>query len=139
MIVAVDFDGTCVTHAYPAIGKDIGAAPVLRRLADEGHEIVLWTMRSGRELSEAVGWFRGRGIPLLGVNENPNQQSWTKSPKACANIYIDDAALGCPLRVDAALSDRPFADWGRVEILLRAMMAGEKPMGHTTIAERRAE
>jgi predicted mannosyl-3-phosphoglycerate phosphatase (HAD superfamily) len=46
MIIAVDFDGTCVTHEYPRIGRDIGAAPVLKRLTDAGHKLILWTMRS---------------------------------------------------------------------------------------------
>lgn len=32
-IIAVDFDGTVVTHAYPHIGNDIGAVPVLRELS----------------------------------------------------------------------------------------------------------
>lgn len=31
MIIAIDFDGTCVTHEFPKIGKDIGAAPAFRR------------------------------------------------------------------------------------------------------------
>ena len=47
MIIAIDFDGTCVTHEYPYIGKDIGAVPVLQRLVKAGHELILWTMRSG--------------------------------------------------------------------------------------------
>lgn len=29
MIIAVDFDGTCVTHEFPKVGEEIGAAPVL--------------------------------------------------------------------------------------------------------------
>lgn len=44
MYIAVDFDGTCVTHAYPQIGKEIGAAPVLRYLAQK-HMLILFTMR----------------------------------------------------------------------------------------------
>lgn len=34
MVIAVDFDGTCVTHEFPKIGKDIGAIPVLRKLVE---------------------------------------------------------------------------------------------------------
>jgi len=45
MIIAIDFDGTCVTHAYPKIGKDIGAVPVLKQLVQYGHQLILWTMR----------------------------------------------------------------------------------------------
>lgn len=115
MIIAIDFDGTCVTHEYPKIGKDIGAVPVLRALARE-HSLILWTMRSGKELSEAVEWLTTRGIALFGINNNPGQASWTKSPKAYANLYIDDAALGCPLVRGAG--DRPFVNWDRVGRML---------------------
>lgn len=34
MIIAVDFDGTCVSHEYPNIGKNIGAALVLKALVN---------------------------------------------------------------------------------------------------------
>lgn len=42
MIIAVDFDGTCVTHEFPRVG----AAEVLKELTDKGHKIILFTMRS---------------------------------------------------------------------------------------------
>lgn len=32
MFIAVDFDGTCVANEYPNIGREIGAAEVLRGL-----------------------------------------------------------------------------------------------------------
>jgi predicted mannosyl-3-phosphoglycerate phosphatase (HAD superfamily) len=74
-VIAVDFDGTCVTHEYPHIGKDIGAVPVLKSFVEAGHRLILYTMRSGKELDEAVDWFKRNGIPLSGVNENPSQKS----------------------------------------------------------------
>lgn len=117
-IVAVDFDGTCVTHAYPDVGRDIGAEPVLKRLVESGSELILWTMRSGRELKQAEKWFADRGIPLYGVQKNPQQHTWTTSPKAHATLYIDDAALGCPLRPGQTPGERPFVDWLLVEALL---------------------
>jgi conserved hypothetical protein len=46
MIIAVDFDGTCVTHEFPRVGEEIGAAEVLKELTDKGHKIILFTMRS---------------------------------------------------------------------------------------------
>lgn len=39
MIIAVDFDGTCVTHEFPEVGKDIGAVPVLKELVEKGMQI----------------------------------------------------------------------------------------------------
>ena len=59
------------------------------------------------------------GYELYGANENPSQKSWTNSPKVYAHMYIDDAALGCPLKMDLNLSDRPFVDWDGVSTLLK--------------------
>ena len=118
MIIGIDFDGTCVTHDYPRIGKDIGAVTVLKRLVEAGHKLILNTMRSGKELQDAVNWFNENGIELYGANENPTQKRWTQSPKVYAHLYIDDAALGCPLRMNSDLSERPFVDWEVVSFLL---------------------
>ncbi len=113
LVVAVDFDGTCVTHEYPRIGRDIGAVPVLHRLVFEGARLILWTMRSGLELDAAVQWFKERQIPLYGVQRNPEQDPWTSSPKAEANLYIDDAALGCPV-CPGQPGERPYVNWIQV-------------------------
>lgn len=109
---AIDFDGTCVKHSYPEIGEDIGAVPVLKELVANGHRLVLFTMRSGETLDVAVKWFSDNDIPLFGINTNPTQGTWTKSPKAYANMYIDDAALGAPLVHTEG--SRPWIDWDKV-------------------------
>ena len=114
MYIAIDFDGTCVTHDYPRIGKEIGATKVLKRLVEAGHKLILNTMRSDKELQDAVNWFKKNGIELYGVNENPTQKRWTNSPKVYAHMYIDDAALGCPLINAPELSNRPFVDWDSI-------------------------
>ena len=111
--IAIDFDGTVVTHAYPEIGEDAGAAPVLKELTDNGCRLILYSMRHGKLLDRAVEWFRVRGIPLYAVNENPSQKRWTSSPKIHADLYIDDCNLGCPLRfVDG--EKHPVADWAKI-------------------------
>lgn len=112
-VIAIDFDGTCVTHDYPYMGSDIGAVPVLKELADEGYRLVLHTMRSGKLEKEAVQWFKKNDIPLFGINSNPEQKSWTASPKVYADLYIDDAALGVPLTTSQT-SVRPYVDWVKV-------------------------
>lgn len=118
VIIAVDFDGTVVEHRYPEIGKECpGALDTLKWLQAQGAQLVLWTMRSGRALDRAVHWLSIHGIVLAGVNKNPSQESWTDSPKVYAHIYIDDAALGCPLIVDSE-GVRPCVDWARVRGLL---------------------
>ena len=123
-IIAIDFDGTCVTHEYPKVGRFIGAQKVLKRLIDEGAKLILWTMRSNNKedlfnnhLTDAVDWFNENQIPLFGVNENPEQKIWTSSPKAYAHVYIDDAALGIPL-VEGLNGERAYVDWEQVEEML---------------------
>lgn len=134
MEIFIDFDGTCVTHEFPLVGKDIGAIPVLRRILKNGHNIILFTMRSdiakatsddynihskgGKYLTAALRWFKKNKIKIYGINTNPTQNTWTKSPKAYGQLYIDDAALGCPLLYDKYMSDRPFVDWVAVERML---------------------
>lgn len=128
MIIAVDFDGTCVTHEYPLIGKNIGAAEVLRELIDNRNQLILLTMRHGELLDQAVEWFRQNEIELWGIQENPTQHEWSQSRKVYAQLYIDDAALGCPLKEDEALCDRPFVDWVSVKKLLveNGVIAGQE-------------
>lgn len=112
-IIAVDFDGTVVTHAYPHIGNDIGAVPVLRERSATVARVILYTMRSGRLLDDAVAWFARNDIPLYAVNENPAQREWTDSPKVFADLYIDDSALGCPIKFEDGIK-RPFVNWVKV-------------------------
>lgn len=137
MDIVIDFDGTCVTHEFPEVGKNIGSEKVLRKLVEHGHNLILFTMRSdldsptyrnkgaelppGNYLQEAVDWFRSNDIKLYGVQRNPSQDSWTNSPKAYGQLIIDDAALGCPLVFDENLSSRPFADWEAIEDMLEYM------------------
>ena len=119
-VIAVDFDGTCVEHNYPAIGMDVeGAVEVLRTLNKHGHRIILNTMRSGQRLEAAVRWFRDRKIELWAVNRNPEQECWTSSPKVYADIYIDDSALGCPLIFLEGVR-RPVVNWSKVRQLLES-------------------
>jgi len=137
MTINIDFDGTVTTHAFPKVGKSIGAQFVLKRLVANGHKLILFTMRSdkngtmstadpgiiaipGQYLTDAINWFKENHIPLHGIQSNPDQKTWTDSPKSYADLMIDDSALGCPLKYDSKLSSRPFVDWGKVEEWLEA-------------------
>ena len=118
MIICVDFDGTIVDHRYPEIGPEApGAIQWLKRLQSHGAKLILFTMRSdkgpaGPTLSDAVHFLESRGITLYGINKNPDQHTWTESPKAYADVYIDDAALGCPLTHPKGFH-RPCVDWSK--------------------------
>lgn len=118
MIIAVDFDGTCVTHMYPEIGEDIGAVPVLKKLIERGDKLILFTMRHGEFLEDALHWAKINGIEFWGANENPNQHNWSQSRKVYAQMYIDDAALGCPLIQPPPGLGRPYVDWAAVDKII---------------------
>ena len=119
-VIAVDFDGTCVRHEFPEVGPDVpGAVATLRALVARGDRLILWTVRDGAHLADAVQWFRDRDIELWGVNENPDQKAWSQSRKVYAELYIDDAAFGAPLTPmpkagGYALTGRPAIDWRAV-------------------------
>ena len=100
MIIAVDFDGTIVEHRYPAIGREKpGAIETLRRLADEGNKLILFTVRDGELLEEAVEFCRRRGVEFYAVNSNTPQGALLEGMKplggkVMADVYIDDRNLG---------------------------------------------
>ena len=111
MIIAVDFDGTLVEHMFPAIGPDVPLAfEYLRKLQEENIPLILWTVRDDRYLDEAIDHCAIRGVDFWGVNANPEQDSWSESPKAFAHFYVDDLAVGCPL-VRPEDGRRAYVDW----------------------------
>lgn len=128
MIVGIDFDGTIVEHKYPKVGDPVPhALRVMRRILANEHQIILWTMRSGETLRDATRYLEDNSIEIYGANKNPDQD-WSTSPKAYCHIYIDDAALGCPLTLPSCelapldvyssveiIPSRPYVDWLSVE------------------------
>ncbi|SHJ12302.1 hypothetical protein SAMN05444280_11183 [Tangfeifania diversioriginum] len=109
MIIAVDFDGTIVKHKYPSIGKEIPfAIKTLVLLQQKGHQIILWTHRSGKELDEAVQFCKKRGLTFHAVNNNFEDEEFDNSysRKIYADLYIDDRnLLGIP-------------EWGKIYELI---------------------
>ncbi len=112
MIIAVDFDGTIVTHEYPAIGKEIPfAIDTLKRLQIEEHLIlILWTVREGELLDEAVEFCRSRGLEFYAVNSNyPDGELIDTQPrKLNADVFIDDRNIG------------GLPDWGHIYQMLKS-------------------
>lgn len=98
MIIAVDFDGTIVTHEYPRIGKPIPfAIETLKRLQQEDHhQLILWSVREGHLLQEAVDYCAQRGLEFYAVNSNyPEEKPEERTNrKVTADLYIDDRNLG---------------------------------------------
>lgn len=121
MVIAVDFDGTIVEHRYPSIGKELPfAIETLRKLAEEGHRLILWTVREGQYLDDAVEFCRSRGLEFYAVNrdypeeEKENNQRFTRKLKA--DLWIDDRNLG------------GLPDWGTIYEMIHHRLTYEDLM-----------
>ena len=108
MRIAIDFDGTIVEHRYQRIGKEIPfAIATLKQLQTERHLLVLWTVREGKLLDEAVDFCRKRGLEFYAVNANhPEEEVRNDMTSPCrkvvADLYIDDLNVG------------KLPDWGAI-------------------------
>lgn len=99
MTIAVDFDGTIVEHRYPEIGEEIPfATETLRMLIRDRHRLILWTVREGELLEEALEWCRQRGVEFYAVNRDYPEETMRNNPsftrKLKVDIYIDDRNIG---------------------------------------------
>ena len=121
MVIAVDFDGTIVEHKYPLIGKEIPfAIETLRKLREERHKLILWTVREGRLLEEAISFCREQGLEFYAVNrdypEEEKGQNNHFSRKLKADLFIDDRNLG------------GLPDWGTIYEMVSKEMSYEDLM-----------
>ncbi len=99
MTIAVDFDGTIVEHRYPEIGKERPfATATLRKLIDDGHKLILWSVREGELLEEAIEWCRKRGVVFYAANRDFDEDEPDKNPhysrKLKVELFIDDRNVG---------------------------------------------
>lgn len=106
MIIAVDFDGTIVEHKYPEIGNERPfATSTLRKLIEDKHRLILWTVRRGKLLEEAIAWCKERGVEFYAVNKNFPEETVEANgeySKINADLFIDDLNLG------------GLPDWGKI-------------------------
>ena len=123
MIIAVDFDGTIVEHKYPEIGKEIPfATATLRQLIKDGHKLMIWSVREGVLLQEAVDWCEQHGVRFYAVNSDldedagENSESKHFSRKIKAHLFIDDRNLG------------GLPNWGDIYEMVRQRMTWEQYM-----------
>lgn len=111
MTIAVDFDGTIVTHDYPQIGKELPLAIItLKKLQEDGHKLILWTVREGHFLDEAVLWCHERGLDFYAVNkefpeEEPQNAHYSRKLKV--DMWIDDRNVG------------GLPDWGTIYRIIK--------------------
>lgn len=112
MTIAVDFDGTIVEHRYPEIGREIPfAVETLKKLQEEHHLLILWSVREGRLLDEAIEWCKARGLEFYATNKDFPEEDESKnrhySRKLKADIFIDDRNVG------------GLPDWGTIYRIIR--------------------
>ena len=97
MKIAVDFDGTIVEHEYPKIGAEkLFAIETLKQIHKQGHQLVLWTYRTGPELKEAVDYCKSKGLEFYAVNNNYPEEVFDNSipRKLGVDMFIDDRSFG---------------------------------------------
>jgi hydroxymethylpyrimidine pyrophosphatase-like HAD family hydrolase len=104
MVIAVDFDGTIVEHKYPKIGRPVPfAIDALKQLINEGHRLILWTVREGELLQEAIEYCEKAGVYFYAYNSNfPEEERQKSSRKISADLFIDDRNFG------------GLPDWGEI-------------------------
>lgn len=112
MNIAVDFDGTIVHHEYPRIGKEKPfAIETLKLLAKEQHKLILWTVREGRLLDEAVAWCKERGLEFYAINKDYPEETQNNnnhfSRKLKVDLFIDDRNIG------------GLPDWGTIYLMIK--------------------
>lgn len=96
-VIAVDFDGTIVEHKYPEIGKEmLFAFATMKALQSKGHKLILWTIRTGELLNDAVNYCKTNGVEFYAVNKNYPEEILDEktSRKLNADIFIDDRSIG---------------------------------------------
>lgn len=128
MIIAVDFDGTIVEHRYPAIGKERPfATDTLKKLIKDGHRLILWTVREGRLLDEAVAFCQERGVAFYAVNrdypEEEKEHNKHYSRKLKADVWIDDRNVG------------GLPDWGTIYEMITHRLTYEDVYRETGMEE----
>ncbi len=99
MIIAIDFDGTIVEHRYPNIGREIPfATATLKKLIEERHRLILWTVREGELLDEAINFCKERGVEFYSINSNFPEEEQPENGTSCrkldADLFIDDRNVG---------------------------------------------
>lgn len=108
MIIAVDFDGTIVEHRYPHIGCEKPfAIETLKKLVKERHRIILWTVREGKLLQEAIDFCKQRGLEFYAINRNYPEEKQPHTRKLEAELWIDDRNLG------------GLPDWGTIYRMIK--------------------
>ena len=132
MIIAVDFDGTIVEHEYPAIGREIPfATETLKMLMKQNHKLIMWSVREGKLLDDAVKWCKDRGVEFYAVNKDYPEETLSNnnhfSRKLKADVFIDDRNLG------------GLPDWGQIYNMIQKRQPWEDIINESSFAVKREQ
>ena len=100
-------------HSYPEIGKKLPCAAVPHKLWFAArHKLILWSVREGKLLDEAVNWCKERGIEFYAVNRDYPEERGTDnnnhfSRKLKVDMFIDDRNIG------------GLPDWGTIYRMIK--------------------
>ena len=81
------------------------------------HRLILWTVREGKLLDEAVEWCRERGVEFYAINRDYPEEDTAHhgfSRKVNADIFIDDRNLG------------GLPDWGDIYRMVQEKLTYEE-------------
>ena len=86
-------------------------------MSAERHKLILWTVREGRLLDEAIEFCRSRGLEFYAVNRDYPEEEQERnnhfSRKLKADVFIDDRNLG------------GLPDWGTIYEMIHHRLSYE--------------
>lgn len=110
--ICIDFDGTIVDD-FDLLSRQTkpNAFDVMKKLKAEGAYLVLWTLREGDRLMEALAYCVDNGVVFNSVNEIPIEMDYRRYNKTLrrkpdAHYFIDDRNIG------------GFIGWDKIEQIL---------------------
>ena len=80
-------------------------------LTKEHHQLILWTVREGKFLDDAISWCKERGVDFWAVNKDYPEEKINSndnySRKIKADMFIDDRNIG------------GLPDWGTIDQMIK--------------------
>jgi hypothetical protein len=131
--IAVDFDSTIALslHPNPGVGDLVPEADTyIRRLKDDGHEIVIWSARANKDensknhrelsMSSMKKFLKNLDIPFDWIDHG-------HEGKVLADLYVDDRGLGAPL---TRYRGKDVINWPLAYQMIRLVNLSKKVIGH---------
>ena len=86
-------------------------------LMKQNHKLIMWSVREGKLLDDAVKWCKDRGVEFYAVNKDYPEETLDNnnhfSRKLKADLFIDDRNLG------------GLPDWGQIYRMIQKRQTWE--------------